>query len=333
MIRFNIVLLLLVFILGSSCSNESKKVIAFMYPSKETKRYNKESKYFKDYCEKHGFKVIVKTSNYDEVLQIEQADSLIEEGVDLIAIIATNGNSASKIVSKAHDNDIPVIAYNRLITDSDVDFMITGNNDEIGRMMVKGCIDFKDYGYYAIIGGDYNDINGIELQNSIIKHLDPYLKDGKMKLIYQSFTDNWNPTIAAFESEKIISLYGDSLSAIISGYDGMATAIIEVLKKHKMEGKIALTGQDAELDACLNVKKGLQTMTVLHPLKTIAEEAAKVAIAIVNNEEIDNTNVKKIKNGRYIIPVKKINSIYVDKNNLESVLVKSGFYTKEQLGL
>ncbi len=333
MVRFNVILLFLIFILGSSCSNKNKKVIAFLYPSKETLRYNQECKYFVDYCNRNDVKVIVKTSNYNDALQIEQADSLINQKVDLIVIIATNGNSASKIVSKAHEKDIPVIAYNRLITDADVDFMITGNNHEIGKMMVKGCTDFKDNGYYAIIGGDYYDINGIELQNSIIKNLDPYLKKGKIKLVYQSFTDNWNPTIAASEAEKIISLYGDSVSAIISGYDGMATAILKVLKKHGMEGKIALTGQDAELNACLNVKQGYQTMTVFHPLKTIAEEAAKISIAIINGENIEEFTTEKMQNGRYIIPVKKINSIYVDKNNLESVLVKSGFYTKEQLGL
>lgn len=324
-----IIILVAIFTVG--CKQKEQLTIGFLYPSEVTVRYNKESSFFKDYCATQGVKVIIKTASDDESIQIELANEMIEQKVDALVIIAANINTAGAIVRNAHAEGIPVMAYNRMIKNSDVDFFVASNNDIIGKAMVDAVLKEKPSGNFVILGGDKFDKNGEELQVAVKKYLKPKVDNKKVNIVYETFIEKWDRNIAAFEMEKVLQLNGDNIDAVIAGYDGMASSVIEVLQNYGLAGSVAVTGQDAELEACKNVIAGYQTVTIFHPLKSIAEKGAEIAIEMAKGKNLDNFVNSADFNGLKEVPTHRVNSIPVNKNNIEEVLVGSGFYTKKEL--
>ncbi len=324
-------LLALCLIVLMGCKEESNKTIAFLRPNITHKRFNIEAEAFKAYCEPRGYKVILRHSGDDESMQIEQAREMIAQNVDLIVIVAMNINTAAVVVREAHEAGIPVMAYNRLLKNCEVDFFMSSNVDLFGKEMVDALIQKSGGGNFVILGGDKFDKNGLDLQMAISKYLKPYQESGEVKVIYKTYIEQWSAKDAAFEMEKVISLYGTDIDAVLVGYDGMATEVIKVLDKYGLAGKVAVSGQDAELDACKNIINGKQTITVYHPLKEIAEKAGQIAIRMIEGkslkEFIDGTEY----NGLINVPTHMVKSIGVTTDNLDKVLIDSGFYTKEQV--
>ncbi len=328
--KWIIVLFTLVVLCGCKGSNEKLK-IGYLYPSDELIRFNKEGNYIKEYAQKHGADVIIKSASYDDAIQIRQAEELIEEGVDAIVVVAVNVNTSAAIVREAKDNGIPVIAYNRMIQNSDVDFFVASSNDLIGKIMVDAVMNKVDGGNFVILNGDKFDRNGVELQQSIHKYLKPYEDKGNVNIVYESSIESWSKDIATYEMEKVISLYGTDIDAVIVGFDGMADGVIDVLRKYDLNGKVIVTGQDAEISACKHILEGDMEVTVFHPYKKMAEEAAKVALNMAAGKSVKEFVNSIEKNGDYEIPTQRVNSIAVTKDNMDEVLIKSGFYKKEDI--
>ncbi len=323
--------ILVVMLFAAGCKKKEQLTIAFMYPSEVTERFNKESSFFKAYCAKQGVEVIIKTASDDESVQTELANEMIAQNVDALVLIAANINTAGAIVRNARAEGIPVMAYNRMIKNSELDFFLASNNDVIGKAMVDAVLKEKPTGNFVILGGDKFDKNGEDLQIAIKKYLKPKIDNKQVNIVYETFIEKWDGNIAAFEMEKVIQLHGDSIDAVFVGFDGMATAVIKVLESYDMLGKVAVTGQDAELEACKNVIAGKQTVTVFHPLKTIAEKGAEIAIEMAKGKDLDSFANSTEDNGLFVVPTHRVNSIPVNKNNIEEVLVGSGFYTKKEL--
>ncbi len=325
------VFILLPILFSAGCTNKKNLKIAFLYPSKTIERFRKESEFFKAYAEKQGIEVIVRDSEVDETLQKAQASEVIEEGVDAIVIIAVNVNTGAAIVREAKENDVKVLAYNRMMTNCDVDFFVASSNDQIGKSMVDAVIKEKPQGNFVILGGDKFDKNGLDLQNAIKKYIKPHIDNGNVNIIYESFIEQWSDVVAGYEMQKVISSYGTNIDAVISGFDGMSDAVIDVLKKYNLEGKVAVTGQDAELRGCKNIVQGYQTMTLYHPLKALAEKAAEVAIELAkgkNTKEFINSTEN---NGYADIPTHRVNSIVITKENIDKELINTGVYTRDEI--
>lgn len=326
-----IVLLIIIVFLLKACKSEDDIKIGFLYPSKEILRFNKEVGFFKKYANDKGVQVIVKQASNDEAIQFQQATEVINQGVNALVIVAVNVNTSAAIVRLAKSKDIPVVAYNRMIVNSDLDFFVASSNDQIGKIMVDAAIKEKPQGNYVIFNGDKFDKNGDELQKAISKHLLPHVNAGKVNVVYESFVENWSNENSAYEMEKVISTLGKNIDAVLAGFDGMAEGVIEVLKKYELNGKVVVTGQDAELRGCRNIVEGNQTVTVYHPLNKLAEKAAEITIEIAKGNSVtqfvNSTEVSR----DYKIPTHRVNSIAVTKDNIDEVLIKSGVYKKEEI--
>jgi D-xylose transport system substrate-binding protein len=328
---FGVVLLVFTSVLLSGCHQKKELKIGFLYPSKDIVRYYKECNYFKNYAENEGVEVIVKDASNDESLQLAQAKELISQGVNALVVIAVNVNTAVGIVRESNENDIPIMAYNRMIENSDLDFFVGSNSDLIGKVMVDAVIKEKPRGNFVILGGDKFDKNGEDLQVAIKKYLKPHIENGNVNIVYETFIEQWSSEVAAFEMEKVVDLYGVDIDAVFAGFDGMADGVINVLKKHSMEGKVAVTGQDAEIRGCKNIINGMQTVTVFHPLKKGASKAAEIAIKLVKGESVDDYKNSSEFNGLKDVSTYRVNSVAVTKDNIDEVLISSGFYKKEEL--
>lgn len=326
------VIIFLLMIALSGCGKKDKIKIGFLYNSEVTFRFFLEGNFFKEHAEALGAQVIVDHANDNDALQYDKAIEMMDQDIDLLVLVAVNINTAENIVKEAKAQNIPVMAYNRLISNCDLDIYISGNNDQLGKDLIGYVIKQKPKGNYIILNGDRFDRNAVELMTSIDKTLKPHIESGNINVLYKTYIENWNPEHAAFELDQILSVYPQSVDAVISCFDGMSVSCVDVLKKYGLDGKVIVTGQDAQIESCRKIVEGTQHLTLYHPLKDIAYKAAEVAIDIVNGVKLEKKyNITYVNNGFEDVPTVQINSIPVTKENIDEVLIESGFYKREEI--
>lgn len=328
---FRIFFLITVILLNACNKDDSDIKLAFLYTSKVTDRYNKESQFFKQKAEELGAKVFVAEGNNNDAVQYKKALEFIDKDIDVLCLIAVNTNTAAAIVRAAKEKDVKVIAYDRMVKSEDIDLFISGNNKKLGENMCNAVLEREPEGNYIILNGDKFDRNAVELQQSIDSVLKPYVKDGRVNIMYETFVEDWNGDNAAYELEQVISLTGKVPDVIIAAYDGIADGAIKVLDKYGYAGKVLITGQDAELRAIKHIVKGEQLMTVYHPLKKLASRTALIAFNMAKGKNPDQSEITYTNNGLANIPTIKNNSIPVFKENIDELLINSGVYSKEEV--
>jgi len=325
------VILILIFAL-SGCRKSDEIKIGFLYSSDVTIRFNKESSFFKERAEELGAEVVVAHARDNDALQYDMAIEMMENGIDLLALIAVNVNTAENIVKEAKARDIPVLAYNRLISNCELDVFISGNNDQLGKDMAGYVVDKKPRGNYIILNGDRFDRNAVELMASIEETLEPHIEAGRINILYKTYIEGWNPGHAAYELDQVLATNPESLDAVIACFDGMGVASIEILKKYGLDGDVIVTGQDAQVESCRRIIEGTQHITMYHPLKKNAYTAAEVATDIVNGVDLESKyDITYANNGLMDVPTVQISSIPVTKENLDEVLIESGFYERSEI--
>ncbi len=320
----------LISIYGCSSGSNQRLKIGFLFNSQNTPRFVKEAAFFKERAEQLGAEVIIEQANDDENLQAIKFEELAQKDIDAIVIVPVNANTAASIVRSAQSQGIKAIAYNRLITNCDLSFFVTVNTTSLGKHMVESAVKEKPTGNYILLGGDKYDRNAIGLMNSIDTELKPFIESGKIKLLYRSYIESWSGANAGYELDKVISYTGIKPDVVLSAYDGMSDGCIEVLDKYGFDDVI-VTGQDAEKNAVKNIIKGKQYMTLYHPLKESAYTAAEATIDLLKEKDLSNTINDYTFNGLSKVPTIRIESKVVTKDNINEILINSGFYTKEEL--
>ncbi len=315
----------------SACSTQDSKVsIGFLADTFEIARWQKDRQYFVEKVEELGGKVIVKSANGDDAQQLKLAQELINNGVKVLVIVATNSNNAAAIVRLAHKNNVKVIAYARLIKNCDLDYFITFNVEKIGSLQADYIKNIKPRGTYVLINGDKADINAQIEHSGVIKSLQTKIETGDIKLLYDAFIEGWAPDNAEHLMKKIIEFGNEPIEAVIVGNDGMATGVYEALSEYGLSGEVLLTGLDAEPIALKRILNGDQTMTVYMSIKKLAYANAELAVQIAKNKKI-NTYFKFTDNGRIKVPTIVLEPQIVDKNNIEKTVISENYVTMEDI--
>ena len=315
----------------SGCSKKEDIKIGFLYSSDITYRFVVESKHFAERAGQLGAEVIIDHADNNAALQYEKAIEMKEQGVDMLVLIYINEITANAIVRDFKADGIPVMAYNRLIPNSDIDMYIAGNNRSLGENMAGYVLNRVPRGNYMLFGGDKFDRNAIELQAAIDSVLAPSIENGSINILYKTFTENWDGRNAAYELRQYMQNSEQHPDAIIACFDGMAHNMNEVLKDWDLDGKVIITGQDAQIESVRDIAAGKQHITMYHPFKEIGYTAAEVAIALIKGERLDDFNVVYTDNGLKEVPTVQINSIPVTRDNLDLVLIEGGVYTRDEV--
>lgn len=317
-------------IIASCSKSDVKDEISFLCPS-DISRFLNASKLFAKQINDNGYHCTIYNAKGNDALQLEQAREAIRHGAKSICVAAVNGNSAAAIIRECKNAGVPIVAYNRLINNCDLDCFVAGDIKKLAEMMVNEALRIKPTGNYYIICGDRFDINGLSLRNNIDKLLEPHVKSGDINIVYRNFTENWDAATSAREFGLALNLSGKKPDAILAGYDGMSRAIIEEVKKYygSVDG-IVVTGQDAELESIKSIVAGEQTMTAYHPVKAEAEKCAEVAIAMAKGTKIQGITGSTF-NGQTEVPTIHISSILVNKSNIDDIIIKGGVFTEEEV--
>ncbi len=325
------IFLFIILIVFSSCSTQESKIsIGFLADTFEIARWQKDRQYFVEKAEELGAKVIVKSANGDDVRQVKLAQELIDEGVKVLVVVATNSNSAAAIVRLAHKNNVKVIGYARLIKNCDLDYFITFDVEKIGSLQADYIKNIKPQGTYVLINGDKADINAQIEHSGVIKSLQTEIESGNIKLLYDAFIEGWSPENAEHLMKKIVEFGNEPIDAVIVGNDGMATGIYEALAEYGLSGEVLLTGLDAEPIALKRILNGDQSMTVYMSIKKLAYANAELAVKIAKNQKI-NTDFKYTDNGRIKVPTIVLEPQVVDKNNIETTVIAENFVTMQDI--
>jgi D-xylose transport system substrate-binding protein len=272
--------------------------------------------------------VNVESADSDAEKQISQIEKLVAKGVKAIIVVPQDAEKLAAVVSTAHSRGVHIIAYDRLIKNADLDLYISFDNEKVGELEAQGILDVVNKGKFAYIGGAPTDNNAYLLKTGTMRVLDPLIKKGDIILVVNEFTPDWRPD----EAYKTIKRYldtGGKLDAVVAANDGTAFGVIQALKEKGLDGKVPVSGQDAELAALQRIVQGTQTVTVYKPIKALSFKAVELALQMVAGKPIE-TNAK-LNNGQIDVPAYYLNPVAVTKTNITDTIIKDNFHTYDEI--
>lgn len=308
---------------------EDKIQIGMCFDSFVIERWQRDRDVFVSMAKELGAEVNVQNANGDLDKQKEQIQYFIDKGMDVIVIIAIDSNGLSDSVKKAKDAGIKVVAYDRLIYDADVDLYISFDNEKVGALMAETLIENGiSGGKVLMLGGSLTDYNVIEMEAGFKEVMDK----NDVTVMDSFHAEGWLAELAAEYVYDHVQEVRNA-DAIMCGNDNLASLVIDALAEKRLLKDVLVVGQDADLGACQHIVEGTQLMTVYKPVEKLAQKAAEYAVMLGKGEEIDNTEVKYISNKNYIIPYVALEPISVTADNMNEVIIESGFHLKEDVYL
>ena len=340
--RWILPLMIVVLLLGGVClilshnrktdiepEEEKKLQIGMSFDSFVIERWQRDRDIFVSVAKELGAEVNVQNANGDVEEQKKQIDYFIQKGMDVIVIICIDSDSLQDSVKKAQDAGIKIIAYDRLIVDADVDLYISFDNAMVGTMMAEALIDEGlAGGKVVMLGGSPTDNNVPMVEGAFRK----VMKDNQVTILASTHADGWKAEKASnfiYENPLVIA----NTDAIMCGNDDLATQVVRALAEKRKAGSILVVGQDADLAACQRIVEGTQVMTVYKPVEKLAARAAEAAVALAQEGEVSGDDVTMITNGGYEIPYIGLEPIPVNRDNIDEVIIGSGFHLKEDVYL
>ncbi|OIJ22524.1 hypothetical protein BKP45_07155 [Anaerobacillus alkalidiazotrophicus] len=313
--------------IGESHLSADDVYVGFVIDTLKEERWYSDKEIFEEEVKQLGARVKTLAANGNDDVQIKQAELLLEEGVDVLVVVPHNAEISAKIVEMAHFAGVKVISYDRLIRNANVDLYISFDNEQVGKLQVEEILNHVSKGNFAYVGGAESDNNAHLFRQGAMSILQPYIDRGDIRIVLDEFTEGWNPSIAQENMEKVLSNLND-IDAVIAANDGTAGGVITALTKAGLQG-VPVSGQDAELSAVKRIVDGTQTMTVYKSIQSLAKHAAKIAVQIAKNEEIETNQT--INNGKIDVPSILLEPIPVTNNNIKETIIKDGYLTEADI--
>ncbi|HEY6121786.1 MAG TPA: substrate-binding domain-containing protein [Pyrinomonadaceae bacterium] len=306
-------------------------VIGFSMDTLKEERWQRDKDLVEKRARELGVQVSVQVANGDDNLQIKQAENLLTQNVDVLIVAPHNGEVAASIVEAAHRQGVPVISYDRLIKNSDVDLYVSHQVVKIGEMQAQYLLDHvnKKPANFVIVGGSPTDNNAILLHQGQMNILKPVVDRGDVKIVTDQYAKEWQASAALNIVENALTLAKNQIDAVVCSNDGTARGAVQALEGQGLAGKVLVSGQDADLASLKLIVEGKQTMTVYKPIQPLAYAAVDAAVKFARGEKVDSADA--IDNGAKKVPSILLEPIAVDRNNLTSTLVKDGYHTLEEI--
>lgn len=312
---------------GEEADKEEKIQIGMSFDSFVIERWQRDRDVFVSVAKELGAEVNVQNANGVAEEQQKQIDYFIQKGMDVIVIIAIDPASLRDSVKKAKAAGIRVVSYDRLIDDADIDLYISFDNEMVGEMMARALL-IKQIDNVIMIGGSPTD-NNVPMVEGAFKRL---MAKHRVNILDSVHAENWRAEEAADYIYKNPNMV-EQADAIMCGNDDLATQAVRALSENRQAGEIYVVGQDADLAACQRIVEGTQVMTVYKPVEKLATRAAEAAVALANGEELAGDDVTFLRSGAYRVPYIALESISVNRGNIDEVIIGSGFHLKEDVYL
>ncbi|MDQ0412216.1 D-xylose ABC transporter substrate-binding protein [Mesobacillus stamsii] len=292
-------------------------------------RWQHDRDFFVDKAEGLGAEVLVQSANGDEAKQVSQIQNMISQGIDALVIIAINSDALTTVVDQAKAEGIPVLAYDRLINGTDIDAYVSFDNVRVGEMQAEYLVEKVPTGKYFLMGGSPTDNNAKMFREGQMNIIQPLVDKGEIEIVGDQWAKGWDANEALKIMENALTANKNDIDVVVASNDSTAGGAIQALEAQGLAGKVAISGQDADLAGVQRIAEGLQTMTVYKPIKAIAEKSAEVAIQLAKGEKpgADST----VNNGKLDVPFIKLDPIKVGKDNIVDTVIKDGFHSYDDV--
>lgn len=311
--------------------DQSKKkiTIGFSMDTLMIERWQRDRDTFIQKANELGADVIVQSANSKADVQNNQCEQMITNGVDVLVVLPYDSDSTAPIVEMAHKANIKVIAYDRIINNSDVDVYVSYDNVKIGELEAKPVVEVAPKGNYVLLGGAPSDSTSKLLRQGQMNILKPYIDKGDIKVVADQWVKDWLPEEALKVVEDALTANKNNVQGIVASNDGTAGGAIQALSEQKLAGKVSIAGQDAELAACQRIVEGKQTATVYASPIIEATSAAEIAVSMAKGEATKTNGT--VNNGKKDIPSVLLTPVLVNKNNMIDTIIKDGFHKLEDV--
>ena len=307
-----------------SSSTAKPLLIGFSIDTLAIERWQRDMDVFINKVKEMGAEVIVQNAGNNIEEQNRQLMYLLERNVDAVVVLPKDAASISESVQKLRAKNIPVISYDRLTLNADINLYLTIDSEKVGEQMAQEMLRrTKGINWYCILGPeeDYN-------MTLIMEGINRILRTTSVRINHIFYTNGWNYDLSYQEMVRILK--SDTFpDAIICGNDAVAASVIQAINRYYPDIHIPVCGQDADISACQYIVQGKQDFTIYKPIIQLAEVAAECAVQLARKEDISENRfrIRPINNGYADIPTIWLEPTHVDKFNLDKVIIDSGFHS------
>lgn len=331
---------------GGGSGSGSKKVGVAM-PTKSLQRWNQDGSNMEAELKAAGYEVDLQYASDEVATQVSQIENMINGGCSVLVIASIDGESLTTVLEKAKEKKIPVIAYDRLIKNTDaVSYYATFDNYKVGQTQGQYIVDALKLDEAAgpfnmeITAGSPDDNNATFFYNGAMDVLKPYMDAGKI-VVPSGQTDfatvgtlGWKTETAQSRMENILSSNyadGTNLDICLCSNDSTALGVVNALEANYTGSYPVVTGQDCDVANVKNMIAGKQSMSVFKDTRTLASQVVKMVGQILNNETVEVNDTTTYDNGTGVIPSYLCEPVFASAENYKELLIDSGYYTEDQL--
>ncbi len=314
--------------------------IALLLPETKTTRYETADRpYFTERLNElcPNCEIIYSNANQDASQQLSQAQAALTNGANVLVLDPVDSASASAIADQAAAQGVPVIAYDRLILNTqNVDYYISFDNRQVGVLQAQSLMNALNNMQTAspptivMINGAPTDNNASLFKEGAHSVFDPLVANGQLKIGAEYDTPDWSPDQAQNEMQQALTALNNQVDGVYAANDGTASGAIAAMKAAGVSPIPPVTGQDAELAAIQRIVAGTQYMTVYKAIKPEAYTAAELAFALASNTSVDVTT-QPVNNGTTDVKSVLLTPIAVTQDNIMSTIVADNFWTVDQI--
>ncbi len=341
---------LMLFSLTGCAQGSNDKLVGVAMPTKSSQRWIQDGDNMKKQLEEKGYKVDLQYGEDNIDNQVAQIENMISKGAKVLVVASIDGKALTDVLKKAGDAGIKVIAYDRLIRDTEnVSYYATFDNFKVGVLQAESIVKGLDLANQAgpfnieLFGGSPDDNNAYFFYDGAMSVLQPYIDQGKLVVksgqtgMDKVSTLRWDGATAQARMDNILSAFytSERVDAVLSPYDGISIGVLSSLKSIGYgSGDMPMpivSGQDAEIPSVKSIIAGEQYSTIFKDTRVLAEKCVKMVDAIFNGSEPEVNDTETYENGKKIVPSYLCDPVAVDKTNYKEALIDSGYYKETEL--
>ena len=280
-----------------------------------------------------GATVLVQCANSDDTRQMQDVKALLASKVDVLVIAPHDSTTMAASIPQAHAEGVPVIAYDRMIRDADVDLYLSFDNVRVGELQARFLVDRllargkRPVKIVRLLGAP-SDNNAKMFKEGQDRELAAHVQSGAIAIVHEDWADEWKPENGKKIVNAAITRAGRDIDAVLASNDGLAGGAVQALTEEGLSN-VLVTGQDAELAALQRIAAGVQTMTVYKPVAELTRAAAEAAVKLAKGRPVIARDA--VHNGKVDVPSILGNVVVVTRENLVQTVVKDGFHTYEEV--
>lgn len=267
--------------------------------------------------------------------QQEQLAQLVEDGADCLVVAAIDSVALVEVLEDARSAGIPVVAYDRLLMDTEVvSAYVAFDYEAMGAAMGQYIVEnlgLEHSGEESVshtaelLMGSADDNSAMLLHRGLMAVLEPHFASGALtsRTGRTSFEDTyilrWEQAAARQQCAQYLRSYytDEGPELLIAASDELAQGCIEALQEAGFTEAAwpVITGQGA--GGTLQIREGLQAMSLWKDTRLLAEQCAQIVAQLLSGQVLQAEHT--IDNHVRSVPTFYCAAALVDENNCHQV--------------